>query len=140
MIQTEVKFTSDGESCAIELPFLINSHLIHSAYHEGDMLPAKVVPKRQECYVSYDGYEIEKSHFEYLIGTGFNWTLASHGHVPAGAVSSGKTANGEPLYVGRARYEGNFTPGKIHPSHGCLYIPYGGYEHSIKYYEVLVKL
>jgi hypothetical protein len=30
------------------------------------------------------------------------------------------------------------TPGKIHRSHGCLYIPFGGMECSIIHYEVLV--
>ena len=30
------------------------------------------------------------------------------------------------------------TPGKVHKSHGCLYLPYNGAEHSQRIYEVLV--
>lgn len=42
------------------------------------------------------------------------------------------------LYVGRAAHEGSLTIGKIHPSHQCIYIPYGGAEISLAAYEVLV--
>lgn len=45
---------------------------------------------------------------------------------------------GEPLAIGRAHHEGSLTPGKVHRSHGCLYLPYGGAEQSTLYYEVLV--
>ena len=35
---------------------------------------------------------------------------------------------------------GVMTPGKIHPSHDCLYVSYGGYEYSYKHnYEILVS-
>lgn len=36
-------------------------------------------------------------------------------------------------------FQGSLTPGKIHRSHGCLYIPFGGLEHSFQSnFEVLV--
>ncbi|KAG5669655.1 hypothetical protein PVAND_017539 [Polypedilum vanderplanki] len=108
------------------------------AYHEGENLPAKIIPSKQSCYVPYNGLEIFQSHFEYLSGSGFTWVQSSNGHVPAGAVSTGNTANHEPLYIGRAHHEGSLTPGKVHRSHGCLYLPYGGAEQSTLYYEVLV--
>uniref|UniRef100_A0A8D8FF74 (northern house mosquito) hypothetical protein n=1 Tax=Culex pipiens TaxID=7175 RepID=A0A8D8FF74_CULPI len=108
------------------------------AFHEGDQLPAKVLPSKQAAYVSHNGCEIFKSHFEVLSGTGFTWVHSSNGHVPAGAVLCGNTTTGEPLYIGRAHHEGSLTPGKIHRSHGCLYIPFGGAEQSILHYEVLV--
>lgn len=73
-----------------------------------------------------------------LLGTGFTWVGSSNGHVPAGAVLCGNTSTGEPLYIGRAHHEGSLTPGKIHKTHGCLYIAFGGMEHSILHYEVLV--
>ena len=35
---------------------------------------------------------------------------------------------------------GVMTPGKIHPSHDCLYVSFGGYEYSYKHnYEILVS-
>uniref|UniRef100_A0A182IQW8 Uncharacterized protein n=1 Tax=Anopheles atroparvus TaxID=41427 RepID=A0A182IQW8_ANOAO len=108
------------------------------AYHEGDQLPAKVVPSKQAAYVSHNGMEIFKTHFEVLTGTGFTWVGSSNGHVPAGAVLAGNTTTGEPLYVGRTHHEGSLTPGKVHRTHGCLYIPFGGAEQSFLTYEVLV--
>lgn len=108
------------------------------AFHDGDQLPAKVIPSKQACYVSHNGLEVFKPNFEFLSGTGFTWISSSNGHVPENAVLAGNTVTGEPLYVGRAHHDGSLTPGKIHRSHGCIYIPYGGQEHSILHYEVLV--
>ena len=35
---------------------------------------------------------------------------------------------------------GVMTPGKIHPSHNCLYVSFGGYEYRYKHnYEILVS-
>lgn len=76
--------------------------------------------------------------FQILCGSGFEWIASANGHVPEGAISAGSQSNGEPLYVGRAHYEGSLTPGKIHQSHNCLYIPFGGAEHSVTQYEALV--
>ncbi|XP_055606537.1 uncharacterized protein LOC129754466 [Uranotaenia lowii] len=111
---------------------------IGRAFHDGDQLPAKVIPSKQAAYVSHNGMEIFKSHFEVLSGTGFTWIHSSNGHVPSGAVLCGNTVTGEPLYIGRTHHEGSLTPGKIHRSHGCLYIPFGGAEQSFLQYEVLV--
>jgi len=108
------------------------------AYHEGDQLPAKVIPSKQVAYISFNGQEIPKHQYEVLSGSGFTWVQSASGHVPTGAVSAGNQSNGEPLYVGRAHFQGSLTPGKVHRSHGCLYIPFGGAEHSVQQYEVLI--
>lgn len=77
--------------------------------------------------------------FEVLKGKSkhYTWLPASHGNVPDRAVSTG-SENCEPLYVGRAPFEGSMTIGKIHPSHGCIYIPFNGVEVRLADYEVLV--
>lgn len=67
----------------------------------------------------------------------FEWVPASHGNVPEKAVSSG-TDCGEAIFVGRALFESSMTVGKIHPSHGCIYIPYNGLEIRLPDYEVLI--
>lgn len=67
----------------------------------------------------------------------FVWEFASGGAVPEGAVVCGQTAEGEALYIGRCLYQGTQTPGKVHPSHSCLYIPFAGEEVQINDYEVL---
>lgn len=63
-----------------------------------------------------------------LSGHGFTWVASGHGHVPPGAVVAGNSSHGEPLFIGRAHFQGSLTPGKVHRSHACLYIPYGGDE------------
>lgn len=108
------------------------------AQHEGDLIPCKVLPTKRAAYVSYSGKEVSVGSYEVLTGSGFSWIGSSNGHTPAGAVLVGNQRNGEPLYMGRANFQGSLTPGKVHKSHGCLYIPYAGAEHSIVQYEVLV--
>ena len=103
-------------------------------------VPAKVIPSKQECYVSFNGNEILKQNFEYLVGSGFKWVECSNGHIPEGAVVAGNDQSEEVHYVGRAHHMGSLTPGKIHRTHGCLYIAYGGHEVSIKQYEVLIAV
>lgn len=65
--------------------------------------------------------------------------MSGNGHVPSNAVSSGNQSNGEPLYVGRTNHDGSLLVGKVHPSHGCIYVPFNGQEHRHEQYEVLVS-
>lgn len=109
------------------------------AFHEGDLLPAKVIPDKAIAYVSYGGQEHPKSEFELLRFGNFVWEFTSHGAVPEGALEVGRTIDGEPLYAGRCLYEGTQTPGKVQASHGCLYIPYDGQEVKVYEYEILVS-
>ncbi|EDW47654.1 uncharacterized protein LOC6608927 isoform X1 [Drosophila sechellia] len=109
------------------------------SFHEGENLPAKVIPSKGCAYVAYGGAEHTKTHYEVLVGQGFAWVPSSSGGVPPNAVRSGTTRTGEPLYVGRGHHAGSLTVGKVHPSHGCLYIPFGGQEVRINTYEVLIK-
>ena len=67
------------------------------------------------------------------------WRHASNGFVPGDAVEGGVDVNGEMLYVGRANDCGDMIPGKIVPSHGVLYVPYGGEEKAHNSYEYLVR-
>ncbi|XP_015117986.1 natterin-3 [Diachasma alloeum] len=108
------------------------------AYHNGDVIPAKVIPDKQVAYVSHGGEEHSKSEFEILVQGEFAWEFASNGVIPPDAVVGGQTTEGEPLYVGRVIHNGAQTVGKIQASHGCLYIPYDGEELSFRDYEVLV--
>jgi len=107
------------------------------APHAGDLLPAKIVPNKHKAYVAWGGEEHEKHEYEILCGDLYQWVHASGGAVPPNAMATGITSEGETLYIGRGEFEGSMTPGKVHPSHGCLYIPYGGREHRLDVYEVL---
>ncbi|XP_030378720.1 uncharacterized protein LOC115627237 [Scaptodrosophila lebanonensis] len=106
----------------------------------GDFLPVKVVPAKQTAYVAYGSLEHEITDVEVLVGAGYKWVPASNGNVVPNAVSTGSNVDGERLYVGRANYCDSLSVGKIHPSHGCIYIPFGGEEVKLEEYEVLVHL
>ncbi|KAL1403809.1 hypothetical protein pipiens_001758 [Culex pipiens pipiens] len=110
-----------------------------AALNETLTLPAKIIPDKQAAYVSHNGSELSVTHFEILRGTGFTWVQGSYGNVPSGAVPGGNSSSGELLYIGRAHHEDSLTLGKIHRSHGCMYIPFDGAELSFQEYEVLVK-
>ncbi|KAF2904887.1 hypothetical protein ILUMI_01289, partial [Ignelater luminosus] len=64
------------------------------------------------------------------------WVAASGGNVPPRAFQGGED-NGQPLYVARATFEGGLLPGKLLPTHGTAYIPWGGNENAVADYEVL---
>uniref|UniRef100_A0A0K8TQR4 Uncharacterized protein n=1 Tax=Tabanus bromius TaxID=304241 RepID=A0A0K8TQR4_TABBR len=127
--QKAVRAGRDADGCTI---------YVGRAYHEGDMIPAKVIPDKQAAFICYGGEEIAKYEFEILRSGDFVWEFATNGHVPEGAIEIGRTADGEKLYTGRCLHAGTQTPGKLQPSHGCLYIPFNGAEVAIHEYEVLV--
>lgn len=108
------------------------------AHHEGELLPAKVTATR--AYVSHGGREHAKFDYEVLCEGNHSWVPSGNGApAPFNAVAAGNTQSGERLYVGRGWHQGNQMPGKVHCSHGCLYVPFGGEEHRLDTYEILVE-
>ncbi|XP_060524350.1 natterin-3-like [Cylas formicarius] len=108
------------------------------AFHEGDWIPAKVIPDKRVAYIAYGGQEIPVHKYQVLCEQTFDWVPAGDGHIPQDAVVGGRTSDGENLYIGRVHHEGANTVGKVHPSHGSCYIPFGGQELGFKDYEILV--
>ncbi|XP_073972580.1 natterin-3-like isoform X2 [Rhodnius prolixus] len=108
------------------------------AFHCGDLLPAKVTPAHGCAFISYGGNEISKQDYEVLCSNHVAWKFCQGGSVPPEAIRIGNTSDGEHLFMGRTMVEGTLTPGKVHPSHGCLYVPFDGRELSFPTYEVLV--
>uniref|UniRef100_T1IZF9 Uncharacterized protein n=1 Tax=Strigamia maritima TaxID=126957 RepID=T1IZF9_STRMM len=107
----------------------------------GDVIPGKIFPECQACFVSWGGDEHQSSEYEALVGEEnavFEWVETSGGQIPENAVEGGVTQEGEKLYIGKAVHENAMTCGKVHPSHGVLYIPYGGLEVPHENYEILV--
>jgi len=108
------------------------------ARHEGDLIPAKLVPSHNVAYVAYGGGEHPHSQYEVLCGCNPQWIPVTGGNIPPNAVPAGETKEGEPLFVGRVQHEGAVTIGKVQQSHGVCYIPYGGQELSFPSYELLL--
>ncbi|XP_065211170.1 uncharacterized protein LOC135839196 [Planococcus citri] len=108
--------------------------------HKGNILPCKIAPSRYEASFSYNREELPTFVYEVLCGSKIAWQSASNGKVPKNAIIGGLTSGGEKLYIGRAFYACSLTPGKIHPSHNRLYIPFDREEVAQKVYEVAVHL
>ena len=112
------------------------------AWHNGDLIPGKLSVRHNSASIVYEGKEISVQNIEVLCAKpeDLRWVPASNGNVPPGAVPGGRTASGETLYVGRARYQLSVTPGKIHPSHNSCYIAFAGQEVAHKMYDVLCRI
>ncbi|XP_018321874.1 natterin-3 [Agrilus planipennis] len=115
---------------------------IGRVFHENHLLPAKIIPKKKNAFVAYGGQEHKKSSAQILIENDqnrFEWIEKQGPSIPPNAVKGGTTELGEPLYIGRVWFKGSKTIGKIHPSHGCLYIAFDGLEYGFKKYEIFVR-
>uniref|UniRef100_A0A1L8DYN2 Putative farnesoic acid 0-methyl transferase n=2 Tax=Nyssomyia neivai TaxID=330878 RepID=A0A1L8DYN2_9DIPT len=108
------------------------------ARYGGGLIPGKLVPSHGVCYVAWGGGENSVSDYEVLCGGG-SWIPVSGDAIPPNALPGGETEEGEPLFIGRANHEGTITVGKVQPSHGCVYIPYGGEELKYDQYEIFVQ-
>ncbi|XP_053605719.1 uncharacterized protein LOC128672526 isoform X2 [Plodia interpunctella] len=112
------------------------------ARHNNEYVPGKLAIKHRSAYIPYGGQEVQVQNFEVLCTTpgAVRWLPGSNGQVPVEAIAAGNTVSGEPLYIAKVRHRGSITPGKVHPSHGCCYISFGGMEIPYKTYEVLCKV
>ncbi|CAB3235671.1 unnamed protein product [Arctia plantaginis] len=112
------------------------------AHYNGDFVPGKFALKSRAAYIPHGGKEVPVQNFEVLLAAphALRWLPSSHGQVPAGAIPAGNTNQGETLYIARVNHLRSTTPGKVHPSHGCSYISFGGSEIPYKQYEVLCRI
>ncbi|TPP57599.1 DM9 domain-containing protein [Fasciola gigantica] len=109
-----------------------------------DVLPGKWLAQVGSGFIPFDGREKPVSSFEVLCNTSlyqdsmpYTWIPSGGGNVPHDAVQGGITESMEPLYIARGMVNNEWCVGKVHPSHGCAYFPWGGEEHSLQQYEVL---
>ncbi|KAM3966907.1 uncharacterized protein ACR2FA_011790 [Aphomia sociella] len=109
------------------------------ARYQGDLIPGKLAIKHRSAFVAWGGDENSVQNFEVCCARPekVRWVECRDGAVPPNAIAAGNTASGETLFVGRAKYQGSLTPGKVHPSHKVMYISFGGNEVPHKVYEVL---
>merc|ERR1711973_392343 len=114
------------------------------ASHEDDLVPGKVHKSHNVLYVPWGGDEHAKESYQVLVADAnakYEWISSSSGEIPNGAIQGGHTSSGEPLYIGRIVHDGVLTTGKIHPSHGVVYVPYASKEHGYGCdYEILVAI
>ena len=118
-----------------------NPLYVARAPHEGSLVPGKYHAGYKTAYVSWGGKEVEKKeNFEVLLtGSALEWKSAEGGAVPDRAVEGGHRPDGGPLYIVRAMVDGVDSIGKLNPQHKFCHLPYGGKEHLVKQYQVLVN-
>ena len=112
------------------------------AHHGGALIVGKVHPSHRCIYVPFGGGEHKHQDYEVLVNprnqVKLEWVHRKNGNFPNGAVPGGRDSSGEVYYIGRHSHRGDTLPGKVHPSHQCLYVCVGGKEISKKEYNVLV--
>lgn len=100
-----------------------------------DLVPGTFRPRDGYVEVSCGG----KSHksyadFDILCDGDVEWIETQSGHISELAVQGGQVNSYyyEKLYIGKVLHDGKLVIGKVQPKHGCLYIPKGLLELSIK--------
>jgi Protein of unknown function (DUF3421) len=101
----------------------------------------KIRPGFAGCVVPYSGTEFTLGEYEVLVALQPAMPLATvpaiNGFVPQDAIRAGTDADGTPLYICSAFFNGGTFPGKLHSSFGGCNISYAGVEHTISSYFVL---
>jgi len=115
------------------------------AYFEGGIQPGKVSAKTKKGgVIGYGGKEIDTPKYEILVGDqgAVRWVQTSGTLNPdnlgAQIVEGGREPNGAKLYIAQAPYRGAVVPGKAGPKLNGAVIAYGGDEHEVNEYAVLV--
>ena len=109
--------------------------------HGGALIVGKIHPSHRCIYVPFAGGEHKHQQYEVLVNprnqVKLEWIHSKDGNVPSGAVQGGRDPSGEVYFIGRHSHYGDTVPGKVHPSHQCLYVSHGGKEIKKKEYGVL---
>ena len=134
-----------------EIAYVAKSHLDHQ------IVTGMTTNSAGYAYIPYGSVEHQVKDYEVLTTDdpqAFHWVRDKNGNVPQAAVPGGHDRK-ETLFIGRTctklsnsrtwdgqqisirDVDGAKRLGKIHCSHGCLYVPYNGKEYIFPKYEVL---
>ena len=107
---------------------------------ECQLAPGKLEPSHRSAYASCNGQEQSSNVYQVLTHPNqqeLRWVPTNGNNLPTGALQAGGDYK-SPLYIGRAPFQGGVCCGKYEPSHGCVYVPWGGKEHGVpNNFEVL---
>ena len=67
-----------------------------------------------------------------------DWVNQAGGRIDRRAARAGREANGEPLYVCSAQFNGGVHPGKLRRGFGGCVVGYGGREFTVEQYSTLI--
>jgi hypothetical protein len=104
--------------------------------------PGKIRPGFSGCLVPYSGTEIAIGSYEVLVNLNPAMPLATistgNGIVPQDAIRAGTDADGTPLYLCSAYFNGSTQLGKLRSSFGGCDFSYGGLEYNEPNYFAVV--
>jgi hypothetical protein len=125
-------FGSDGSGGPALYP--CRAYLNGNGYQLG-----KARPGLTGCNIPYGGSEQTATYYQALT-TALPLTTQSVDGAPppAGALVGGYDSDGAPLYVCQAMFNGGFIPGKTRSSWTTCDVSWGGQEHQVLSYNVLV--
>jgi len=114
-------------------------YVCRAALNDG-IHPGKVRPAFKGCDVPWGGKELTIADYQVLTGE-YRWVPATDGSIPTGAVLGGRERppGAEELFVCRAPFQEGVHPGKVRASFKGCNVSWGGKEHTIGSYDVLVK-
>ncbi|MDQ6948524.1 MAG: DUF3421 domain-containing protein [Actinomycetota bacterium] len=98
----------------------------------------KVRPGLGEALFPFGGKEVGASEYEVLMEAGIWIDSDPSGEIPIGAVVCGEDADGAPLFVARATFNGGVHPGKVRFGFNGASIGVGGVEQFVTPYQILV--
>ncbi len=87
----------------------------------------------------FNGAEVPEEAYEVLMETALWIDSDGTGRVPIGAVVCGNDVDGTPLFVARAIFNGGTHPGKTRPGLNGALIGWGGTEHVVAPYQIMVS-
>jgi Protein of unknown function (DUF3421) len=131
---------------SIRLPLYYCRGKIGSPHSRPPLTPVslqlgRIRPGLGGCLVPYSGTELLLGEYDVLVALNPAMPLAVvsaiNGFVPQDAIRAGTDADGTPLYICLAVFNGGSFPGKLHSSFGGCNISYAGVEHTISSYFVL---
>lgn len=111
------------------------------------MLPAHIDHDARLAHVVYAGNHHRLTEYVFVRGLdadAVEWTPSANGEILPLAVVGGRTERSEALYFGRhlqadATDAPKWLLGKVHPSHGVLYVNVNDVETPFTEYEILVR-
>jgi hypothetical protein len=92
------------------------------------------------CYIPFGGLENQVTSYDVLVDpdhVGYEQVPLA-GQLPAQALRGGTDSNGAPLYTCLGSFQGGVHPGKTRSDWGSCDISWGGAEHFVTPYQVLV--
>lgn len=110
------------------------------ARFNGGLHPGKMRHSFRGCNIGWGGREHTLGAYDLVISNGgrLRWLPAAGGQVFQGAMVGGREANGQVLYVCRAFFNGGTHIGKVRAGFRGCNIGWGGREHTVPAYQLLM--